>query len=53
MCAYTYTLPCAKERASGKLLDSVGSSAPSSVMIQRGGMGDEREASRREGFRGI
>ena len=54
MYAYTYTLPCAKEIACGKLLNSIGSSAPCSVMIQRGGMGMRgrlHEGGDLEGFR--
>ena len=37
--APTYTLPCVKYIASGKLLYSTGSSAWWSVMTQRGGAG--------------
>jgi len=54
MYAYTYTLPCAKEIACGKLLNSIGSSAPCSVMIQRSGMGMRgrpQEGGDLEGFR--
>ena len=38
--ALTYTPPCIKQLARGKLLHNTGSSALRSVMIQRGGMGD-------------
>ena len=38
-----YTLPCVKQRASGRLLCSTGSSAPSSVMTQRVGWVGGRE----------
>ena len=35
----TYTLPCVKDIASGKLMYSTGSSAWCSVMTYRGGIG--------------
>ena len=35
----TYTLPCVKQIANGKLLNSAGSSAWCSVMTQSGGTG--------------
>ena len=44
----TDTLPCIKQRASGKLLYSTGSSAWCSVMTQRGGRGGEGRFKRRE-----
>ena len=42
--ALIYTTPGVKQTASGQLPDSTGSSARGSVMTQRGGTGEEREA---------
>ena len=44
----TDTLPCIKQRASGKLLYSMESSAWCSVMTQQGGRGGEGRFKRRE-----
>ena len=44
-----YTLPCVKQRASGKLLYSKGSSTPCSVMIRKGEMGGRYTRELQEG----
>ena len=48
VCVWIYTPPCAKQIASGKLLDNTGSSAWCCVMTDKGDVGDVEGGSRRD-----